>query len=453
MIADKLPEYNAKLMDVYNHWLSNSEMKCPEFLLKRRAESVNSLKHPEGSRHTIEKWRFTSLADYFETGLTPIDTRNNKLTTISDAEAGIVESFLKDKNSIPVIFMNGTLVKSDDFSLNPVPGLKLSSIRQSSVLTYGDISAIMEATPFDPEEPFLNLNTAMVEQGVCLEFTQDFDPARPVHLVNFYTDAATSAIVPVRNIVAVRHGANAALMETVMCAGDIALTDNTVNHILLEQQARLDHVRCCRVPEKTYVFHYTGVSLAKESSYRNVMVNSGGAISRNNLSIVLNEPDADVVSGGFYGIDATQQAENYTRIHHRVSNTHSRQLYNGILAGTSRGIFRGCINVDRYVKQADAFQLNKNILLEKTARVNSMPWLEIDSGEISCEHGSATGMLNTDQLFYMISRGIDRNKAERMLLGAYADEVIALLDNETLRHCTREVTEGIIDTILKRINQ
>ncbi len=216
----------------------------------------------------------------------------------------------------------------------------------------------------------------------------------------------------------------------------------------MAEGAEIEHVQYWQGAEKTYAMSHTEAILRRGAKYRTLVINGGGALSRNNLSIFLKEPYAAVESTGIYGLAGQGQIDNYSSIEHQASSTLSMQLYKGLLAEKSRGVFRGRIKVDRNVKGAESSQLNKNILLGKAARVNSMPWLEIDASDIKCQHGATTGTLDQDQLFYLTSRGILPNQARKILLKAFMAEALCNVTDPWLKEKIDQYSSSIFEQII-----
>jgi Fe-S cluster assembly protein SufD len=137
---------------------------------------------------------------------------------------------------------------------------------------------------------------------------------------------------------------------------------------------------------------------------------------------------------GVYTLQGTQHSDVNSFINHKAPHTESAQLYKGIMSDKSRGVFTGLIKVDRDAQFINSAQLNKNLLLSKGAHVNSRPQLEIFADDVKCSHGSTTGQLNEDELFYFESRGIRPEKARMMLSHAYTYDVLLKINNKNIRN-------------------
>jgi Fe-S cluster assembly protein SufD len=145
---------------------------------------------------------------------------------------------------------------------------------------------------------------------------------------------------------------------------------------------------------------------------------------RSDLAVTLGGAGADATLEGLYLTSGRQHVDNHLLVRHSVPSCTSRQLYKGILDGSSRAVFNGRIVVDKGAQKTDARQSNRNLLLSSAALVQSNPQLEILADDVRCTHGSTIGRLDEDAVFYLRSRGLDRASAESLLTWAFAAEVV-----------------------------
>ena len=394
-----------------------------------------------------EDWRFTNLSTFPKDQLRHQQGRK-QLTSLTDRERELLTSITDEQASLPIIIINGFLMKGLSGPAEWPVGLRINEI--DTVLPYQgqEQASLVEKSSFNTTDPFLLLNQAMMQKGIRMELTEGFQADKPIHLIYLFTRASTAMISSLRNFIVAGPHSKATLLETTIWTDNFFCTDNSVKHVIIAEGAELEHVQYWQGAEKTYAMSHTEAILKRKAKYRTLVINGGGALSRNNLSILLKEPHAAVETTGIYGLAGNGQVDNYSRIEHQASNTFSMQLYKGLLAEKSRGVFRGCIKVDKKVKVAEASQLCKNILLGKAARVNSMPWLEIDASDIKCEHGSSTGTLDQEQLFYLCSRGISTNQARKILLKAFMAEVFSNVTDPWLKEKIDEYCSSIFEQII-----
>jgi Fe-S cluster assembly protein SufD len=149
---------------------------------------------------------------------------------------------------------------------------------------------------------------------------------------------------------------------------------------------------------------------------------------------------------GLYLLHGETLADNHTVVDHRKPNSFSNELYKGVLEGNSKGVFNGKIFVRPNAQKTNAFQSNRNILLSDKATVNTKPQLEIWADDVKCSHGCTTGQLDEEALFYLQSRGIDKNTARAMILYAFAAGVLDTIPNENLK----QFIDGLISERLHK---
>ena len=149
---------------------------------------------------------------------------------------------------------------------------------------------------------------------------------------------------------------------------------------------------------------------------------------------------------GLYLTDGSQQADTHLTVRHAAANCESHQLYKGILGGSSRAIFNGRIMVDQDAQKTDANQANRNLLLSDAAVVNSNPQLEIFADDVRCTHGSTIGRLDEDAIFYLRARGIGAEDARRLLVEAFAGEVLDRIPID-------EIRDRLVDAVGHRLTR
>ncbi len=170
-----------------------------------------------------------------------------------------------------------------------------------------------------------------------------------------------------------------------------------------------------------------------KSISKSTTITIGGAITRNNLNITLDAEFCEAHLNGLYLLKGNQHVDNHTIADHAKANCYSNELYKGIMDDKSTGVFNGKIFVKPDAQKTNAFQSNKNVLLSKEATVNTKPQLEIFADDVKCSHGATTGQLDAESLFYLRSRGIGEAAAKRLLLHAFANDVIERIKIESLR--------------------
>jgi len=164
---------------------------------------------------------------------------------------------------------------------------------------------------------------------------------------------------------------------------------------------------------------------------------TGEGLVRNDVRVSLDGPGASVTLGGLSVLSGAAGSHNHSVVTHAAPGTTSRQLFKDILSGASRSEYSGLVHVLRGAPGSDSNQLCRNLLLSDEARAHSRPQLKIDTDDVKCSHGSATGQLPANELFYLQSRGLSHEQARAILIEGFAEEVVLTLP-ESLRQEAHE---------------
>jgi Fe-S cluster assembly protein SufD len=186
----------------------------------------------------------------------------------------------------------------------------------------------------------------------------------------------------------------------------------------------------------------------KSSVFSHSVMSTGGGFFRQNITATHGGKNCHTELNGFYAVDGNRQADFLTHVRHMYPECTSDEMYKGIAAGQGKAIFNGKVFVARDAQKTNAYQSNKNILLSEDALIRSKPELEIYADDVKCSHGSTTGQTDHKSLFYLRSRGIRENEAQKMLMLAFAGDVLERIGNETVRGYFTETAENKLLEIL-----
>jgi Fe-S cluster assembly protein SufD len=248
----------------------------------------------------------------------------------------------------------------------------------------------------------------------------------PIHLLFLSTSHnQTDPVLSVpRSHIVVGSGSQVSIVESYASLDKGLHFTNALTDVIVGTNCSVDHYKLQRESENAFHIATTYVTQGHDSSYSSHSLSLGGSLARNNLNVVLNGPGADCELNGLYVSKGRQHVDNHTTIDHAKPNCTSRELYKGIMDDTSSGVFNGKIVVRKDAQKTNARQTNKNLLLSKNASINTMPQLEILADDVKCTHGATIGQLNEEELFYLRSRGIDREAARTLLTYAFASELL-----------------------------
>ena len=217
-----------------------------------------------------------------------------------------------------------------------------------------------------------------------------------------------------------------------------------VSEIVLNENASLDLYVLQNVSNEASIRREFKVRQLADSRLKIVVITFNGGDIRNTYHIDLDGEGADTQVYGLYLIDKAQHVENHLKVNHNVSYCTSNEKFKGILDDEATGVFNGHVYVAPNAQKTDAHQNNSNILLTSKAKINSQPFLEIYADDVKCSHGTSTGQLDQEAMFYMRQRGVSKANARILLMYAFAAEVSNHIGNEMLH-------EHIDDMIKRRL--
>ncbi|MCC6209024.1 MAG: Fe-S cluster assembly protein SufD [Gammaproteobacteria bacterium] len=368
-----------------------------------------------------EAWKYTNIAPLLKQSFIPsfsVEQPHKVLPT------DIATSLFADADMPLAVFVDGAFNSAlSNLSALP-PGVELRSLRE--VLDHDGASLESLLVGMTPQEPhgFIELNTAFMFDGACVRIAPDTVAERPLHLLYVSSGAGQPVASYLRNLMIAGRGSRAAVIEHYVSLGDAAALCNVATHCMIEPGAALEHYKLNE--EGAGAHHFAGlyVEQARDSRYVSHNVAVGGRMIRNDLRCVLAGEGAECVLNGLYLGRGREHIDNQTSVEHRVPHCSSREWYKGVLDGRARGVFSGHVMVRQDAQKTDAQQMNNNLLLSDEAEVDTRPQLEIYADDVKCSHGSTVGQLNPDVLFYLRARGIDEIQARRLLVTAFAQDVV-----------------------------
>ena len=237
-----------------------------------------------------------------------------------------------------------------------------------------------------------------------------------------------------RTLILAGRNANLTVIETYGGPTGPRYFTNAVTEIIVGEGAHVDHYRL--LDENPAAFHVgtTRVRQERDSSFSSASFALGTALARNDFAVTLDGPGAFCSLNGLYYTAEGQHVDNLISIDHAQPHCTSRLNYKGILDGNSRAVFGGEVMVRRNAQKSDAQQTDKNLLLSENAEVDSKPSLMIYADDVQCGHGATAGQIDAQVLFYLRSRGLDIETASRMLVQAFAREIVDKVKPESLRN-------------------
>ncbi len=406
--------------------------------MNREAMAELAKKNIDTSSKDLSDFKLTHLELFKQKGFTQKDPEAYKFTNIASFMDALetspyegdeirFENYL-DQNFHSVVFIDGVL-KSP---LPIVAGLSFTSI--SDAFAKKSFSLI-------ENNPLSHFHHALLGSGIQIEIASKTKIEKPIRLVNIVT---RSGITAPTIIIKAQPFSEASILEENY---DQAIAHAVISesYVHIEAGAIIEHIQLSHGSESALMHSTTQAYVGRDGKYNNLLLNLSGKLNRRNLGLELLDSGAHGESYNLYLTNKTEHSDISTVIHHRAADSTSNQIAKGILDGDSKGIFTGKIHIYPQAQRVVSGQLNKNLLLSNKAQAHSQPQLEIFADDVKCSHGSTTGQLSDDEVFYFMARGIPAEKAKILLAHGFGLEIVHKISNKT----SRQKVENIVMEALK----
>jgi Fe-S cluster assembly protein SufD len=281
------------------------------------------------------------------------------------------------------------------------------------------------------EDPLLALNLAGSSLGLFIFIPKGVVLHRPLQII--YPEAGANALAHARNLFVFSDASSCAIAEVWASSNDQIHGLTWSTEMILEGSANINVYKHQAGGDNAVLFDHTHAGVFGAGVLKTVTISTGGKWVRNNLAIELNHVGAEAHLNGLFNITEKQHVDHHTAVVHVVPNCNSFQLYKGVLQKQSTGVFNGKIQVRRDAQKTNAYQSSKNLVMSDLATMNAKPQLEIFADDVKCSHGSSTGKIDADALFYLRCRGISLESAKMLLLDAFSAEVIDTIEQQEIR--------------------
>ena len=400
----------------------------PTWLKERRSHAWSVYEATPMPTTKLEEWRYTDLSKKLDLETLSLSEAETAPDDPSAWPARLRATMDEDHAaSGHIVFIDGHVVHADLDSDLASQGVVLKSLHEAVDSHAELVQEHLATEALPPEEgKFASLNAALWVDGIFLFVPKGVQLELPIRVTRWLSEAGTAYMSRVL-IVAENHSQVSYVDEVVSNDFTTQMFTSTAAEVIAKDGAQVQFVSVQRLGRGSF-YHSVQRTLAnRDATLDTLNVGLGASVSRVDLNAKLLGPGATSDMLGLYFGDGSQHFDFNTSQDHTVPNTSSDLLYKGALDGASRSVFRGIIRVHEGAQRTDAYQTNRNLLLSNDARADSLPNLEIEADDVKCSHGATVGELDADAKFYLMSRGLDRVQAERLVVLGFLGEVLARL--------------------------
>jgi len=376
-----------------------------------------------------EYWKFTNPD-------TLVQPEAPEAATFDETDAPIFDAVERLK----VVFVDGVFdaEASDDLALEGVKLERLSDAAQSDIHWAKELYGVLEERGQDPvARPLAALNTALADDGILIHVTGK--ASKPINLIYHHKSSNSDAML--HHLVKLDPGAEVTLLEN----GPAAARFNTVMEVEVADGAAFHHVRAQGRDHERRTATHLFARLGQESTFKTFTLTANGVLTRNECVVEMNGDDAAAHIAGACVGDGDFHHDDTVFVTHDAVNCESRQVFKKVLRNGARGVFQGKILVKPDAQKTDGYQISQSLLLDGDSEFDAKPELEIYADDVACSHGSTSGAIDEEGLFYLRARGVPKDIATDLLTLAFLAEAVDEIEDEGLRAELVNLLEGWLE--------
>jgi len=372
-----------------------------------------------------ESWKYTDLKRILYNNLNKLEVPNNKKTSQYNSEW-----LLKNFQHNQIILVNGDFVSST-FSFEAKDKIKIIPLK-TVLKDKKDFEKIRDSFN-DQKNSLTSLNHALVNDGIFLEIEDNYSFNKPLVIYNFFNKSSENKIINNKCFISLGKNSKLNVLECYKAEDSIKYFNNTIHHYSIHKNSILKKFSINENLDNSYYYHLTNVKSYSNSIFENFVFSSGSSFLKNEIHCDLLESFASCFVNALIFLSNEQHHELKTNVNHRYEHCKSSQLVKSILLDKSSGTYQGKIYVEKDAQKTDGYQLSKALLLSENSAFNSKPELEIYADDVKCSHGSSTGNIDQNSIFYLMSRGLSKEQANKMLVEGFLSEAIETITDLNIK--------------------
>ena len=397
--------------------IANENLPCWEKYSEARKTAKEILENLDFPTTRNEYWKYSRV--------TKIARNSYHFSHLPNQKVDLSSVRIPNLDTYEIVFING-FISLENSTLPNSQELEVITLRDSQSHDYDScFSKNLDSIT----NVFSALNTAYFTDGVLIKAKGEL--AKPVHIIHYST--GEKIISQPRNMFVSTVNSSLTVIKSSINNGTSNFFQNSVNEFFLEKNSKLNFYVIQDYKKGMNVMTTNVVNQERDSRFSAYNYTIKGDWIRNNTNVFVNGENCETNLFGAYQPSENEHIDNHTIVDHLAAHCESNEHYKGTLTDKSTGVFNGKVFVRKDSQKINAFQSNNNILLSDTATMNSKPELEIYADDVKCSHGSTTGQLDEDAIFYLQSRGLRKKSATALLIGAFLGEVVEKIEIPELK--------------------
>ena len=367
-----------------------------------------------------EDWKFLDISQIIKKSIDNLSFFNNYSQSNRVDPSIFVDGLEHNK----IIFVNGRMEKID---FNFEDQNKIEIIDESKK----DIS-------FDYENSLIDLNGALSDRILKIIVKKDYSLKKPLIIYHSTNDKLKSTNINLRLNFELGEKSRLKLVDY--------FVNNTAKNFIniyynftLEKDSILKNYKIDKLRNDNLKYSFNNIEQGNNSVSETFILSAGSDYFKNEINCNLNGEYSSAFINGIFSLKESQQHEIRTTINHLVENTKSYQLIKSVLGKNSKSAYQGRIFVNSKAQKTDGYQLSKAILLDETSEFNAKPELEIYADDVKCSHGSASGSLDENSIFYLMSRGLNYQQSKELLINGFLLDVVEKITDLEIKELIKNI--------------
>ena len=386
-----------------------------------------------------EHWKYTDLKNIVNNNFKNLQIFNDSKNLQYNNEL-LIKNYEHNK----IILLNGNFIESD-FNFEDEKKIKIKSLK-STFENKKDFDKIKNYFN-DDQNSMISLNHAFTTDGIILDIDDNYLFNKPLIVYNFFDKNAESKIINNKFFISIGEASNLCLVDFYRCEDNIKYFNNTIHNYTIKKNAILKKFSINDSLNNSYNYNSVKVKSYANSVFEIFLLSLGPNLIKNEIHCSLLENFSSCFINGIMLLNGIQHHELKTNVNHEYENCKSSQIIKSVLLDESNGTYQGKIYVDKSAQKTNGYQLSKALVLSDNSAFNSKPELEIYADDVKCSHGSTSGNIDENSIFYLMSRGLTRNLASKTIVKGFLDEVIETITDPTIKKFISEIFNERINKI------
>ena len=369
---------------------------------------------------SLENWKFSDISQIIKKEIGDLSFYND-ISAPSKIDPSIYLNGL-EQNSI--VFVNGRPEKID-FQFEEKNKLEILDDFELNK-DYSDINSL------------INLNNAFVDKSFKIVIKENYSFKKPLVIYHYTNKKIKSKNINLRLNFILEKNSSLKLIDVLNDASEKNFI-NTFYNFKINQDAILKNYKIDIKNNSNIKYIFTNIEQEKNSLSETFIASFGSDFIKNEINCNLNGEHSSAFVNGIFSLNKQKHHEIRTSINHLTEHTKSSQLIKSVLENDAKAVYQGKIYVSSKAQKTDGYQLSKAILLDETTEFNAKPELEIYADDVKCSHGSASGSLNDNSIFYLMSRGLNYKEAKELLISGFLLDVIEKITDSEIKSLIKKM--------------